>query len=308
MVKQSQTQSWQNILWREWRHCNDEDYAIFLYRVLRWNLLGWFSRLTTWRQPRPYVFEVEAALRQACQVRWGNGYMWKSRLYNLDKTRDKPIPLEELIADLQHRYWIKRFMARHILLHRGGEAVEPLRVLAQDSSSPSQQTALWLLESISVDTIAQLAQEADRLLCPRCLVHCHAHRIDLPRRPDLTYYGCRACGQSRSFQTRPDTIIVVLDAAMPTKQLEQPDLLRVNWFQRRTLFDFDRVEIVQATDEAVERFAMQVGNDTDLLRKPRYQQMPCLIETTCRLSENSLRILERMFGHIERTGEVVDGS
>jgi hypothetical protein len=34
------------------------------------------------------------------------------------------------------------------------------------------------------------------------------------------------------------------------------------------LFDFDRVEIQQATDEEVERFAVQVGNDTDELSDP----------------------------------------
>ena len=62
---------------------------------------------------------------------------------------------------------------------------------------------------------------------------------------------------------------------------------------------FDEVEIVQATDEDVERFAVQVGNDTDPKRKPRYQEMRCVVSPECRLSENSMRILERMFGAVE---------
>jgi hypothetical protein len=69
---------------------------------------------------------------------------------------------------------------------------------------------------------------------------------------------------------------------------------------RQQLFDFDRVEIIQATDEEVERFAMQVGNDTDPVRQPRYAQMHCLIAPDCRLSENSLRILRNFFGEVER--------
>jgi hypothetical protein len=64
------------------------------------------------------------------------------------------------------------------------------------------------------------------------------------------------------------------------------------------LFDFDQVEIIQASDEEVERFAVQVGNDTDLVREPRYREMICKIGPECRLSENTIRILEKMFGEI----------
>jgi len=68
---------------------------------------------------------------------------------------------------------------------------------------------------------------------------------------------------------------------------------------RRALFDFDRVEIIRATDEDVERFAMQVGNDTDPLRKPRYAQMRCSLAPNCHLTENTLRILESLFGRVD---------
>jgi len=58
------------------------------------------------------------------------------------------------------------------------------------------------------------------------------------------------------------------------------------------------VNIIQATDEEVERFAVQVGNDIDPFRKPRYKEMPCLIDTDCDLSENTWRILQQMFGQV----------
>lgn len=76
--------------------------------------------------------------------------------------------------------------------------------------------------------------------------------------------------------------------------------MQINWLARRALFDFDWVEIVQATDEDVERFAMQVGNDTDPFRRPRYPNMHCVIGPDCNLSENTLRILHRTFGEVKR--------
>jgi hypothetical protein len=85
---------------------------------------------------------------------------------------------------------------------------------------------------------------------------------------------------------------------METEWVKQPEDWYINWLQRRELFDFSRVEIVQATDEDVERFAVQVGNDTDEWRKPRYKQIPCAVSAQCQLSENTLRILERMFGAV----------
>jgi hypothetical protein len=60
------------------------------------------------------------------------------------------------------------------------------------------------------------------------------------------------------------------------------------------------VEIIQASDEDIERFAVQVGNDTDPLRQPRYRQLHCRIGLTCHLSENSLRVLQSVFGVVER--------
>jgi hypothetical protein len=73
----------------------------------------------------------------------------------------------------------------------------------------------------------------------------------------------------------------------------------VNWLQYRQLFDFDEIQIIQASDEEVERFVVQVGNDTDSVRKARYQHMHCIISSKCNLSENTMRILRRTFGQIE---------
>jgi hypothetical protein len=73
---------------------------------------------------------------------------------------------------------------------------------------------------------------------------------------------------------------------------------RVNWLKRRALFDFDRVEIVAASDYEVERFTIAVGNDVDEYRRPRYKKMPCRVALECVLAEHTLRILRSMFGEV----------
>jgi hypothetical protein len=96
----------------------------------------------------------------------------------------------------------------------------------------------------------------------------------------------------------PDEIVAVLDNQDATEQVQVNGSLRINWLVHRELFDFDRVEIVQATDEDIERFAVQVGNDTDELRQPRYATMVCTISPDCKLSEGAVRILEQVFGQV----------
>jgi hypothetical protein len=86
---------------------------------------------------------------------------------------------------------------------------------------------------------------------------------------------------------------------MTLEQVNQGEILRVNWLIRRTLFDFDEVEIVRANDEDIERFAVQVGNDTDIIRQPSYKEMRCVISSNCELSENTKRILQHMFGQVK---------
>jgi hypothetical protein len=130
------------------------------------------------------------------------------------------------------------------------------------------------------------------------LARCAAHFIPLPWQPDIPLYGCRICRRSWELLYCPAGIVAVLDQSWAKKYAMEADVLRVNWLEYRTMFDFDRIEIVQATDEEVERFVVQAGNDTDELRQPFYRQMRCLLG--CRLSENTLRILQNQFGQVER--------
>lgn len=195
------------------------------------------------------------------------------------------------------------------LIERGGQAVPPLQEIATQPG-PLRRLAGQLLQEIGEDTTTRLRVRADQLFCPDCLTICGAHEIavSLWQSPNfwqgvikgghISYYGCRSCGQSVHLWECPAGAVAVLDRDWADDLALTGGELRVNWLRRRELFDFDRVEIIQAGDEAVERFAVQVGNDTDPLRHSRYGEIPCLISSTCRLSANTERILARMFGEV----------
>lgn len=183
------------------------------------------------------------------------------------------------------------------LLALGGEAAPALQELVEIADPELERTAGQLLQGIARDTEQRLSWRADQLLCPRCLARFGAHKVSLSRWQGLTYYGCRLCGQSRVyFQMR---VVARLDREMQPDWTEGDGLIQVNWLARRTLFDFDAVAIARASNEEVERFAVQVGNDTDPLRQPRYGQMRCAVTADCGLSDNTLRILQHTFGGVE---------
>ncbi len=196
--------------------------------------------------------------------------------------------LFDLLSDLADAY------ATVVAL--GGEAVPALYEMATANGHVLREIASQLLAHIGRETTARLKHQAQDLLCPRCFVYCYAHTIRLHWWQSVTYYGCRACGQSRVFQR--GRVVAVLDNQLEAEQVQQDGVWRVNWLVRRSLFDFDEVVIVQASDEEVERFAVQVGNDTDPERRSRYKQMLCVVSPDCQLSENTMRILQRMFGNV----------
>lgn len=150
-----------------------------------------------------------------------------------------------------------------------------------------------LAQTIGRETKARLAAQASQLYCEACVTWCAVHKAYLNWH--VTYYGCRTCQQSCDF-FYIERVIVVLDRHMADEVRLENDTLRVSWFAQGELFDFDSVEIIAASDEEVERFAVRVGNDTEPWRQPRYRQMRCVVHPSSGLSENTLKILERTFG------------
>jgi len=95
-------------------------------------------------------------------------------------------------------------------------------------------------------------------------------------------------------------VVAVLDSAWAEPaQRQGTDLLRVNWLKKPSPFDFDWVEIVQASDEEVERFVAMVRSDTDRWRLSRYPQMSCLVAKEARLSDKTVDLLRDTFGEVK---------
>jgi hypothetical protein len=46
MGRQSLPRKWQNIIWREWRNCEDEEYAKHLFDLVADELAGWWAVAT----------------------------------------------------------------------------------------------------------------------------------------------------------------------------------------------------------------------------------------------------------------------
>jgi len=347
---------WQTIIWREWCRAKDEDYAFFLYDLVRTTSFGWkfvfavaivfalagmlmgmlyivalptddstllrgiFIWLTGlggalfgiegsrkyrawyfWWKGQPSASKVEWALQQAKLLRDGAEDIWTEPLNRLQEQKEQESQPNELITALASNDWRTRFAARLTLAILGGEATPALKALADDRENPLWQVGLWLLTGIEQETTNRFAWRVRHTYCPYCLARFDACKVDMTWGIDFTFYGCRICHQSREFRVFPQGVVALLDSSESEEQIEQDGLLKINWLRHRGWFDFDWVEIAQASDEDVERFAVQIGNDTDPFRRARYSQMHCWIGPDCQLSENTLRILDRMFGGVEHT-------
>jgi hypothetical protein len=220
--------------------------------------------------------------------------VWRKALPSLTPQKNKKTNPNDLISVLQYGHWLERLVARWGLIDLGGEAVPPLQQLLAQNRLECQEKVMDLLTSIEQETTVRLAGRLSYLLCPHCLARFGGHTVTVSWGISFTYYGCRRCQQSREFSEIAQ-VVVVLDNTWTEPHFQQEGRLLVNWLQRRTLFDFDSVLIGQASDEQIERFAVQVGNDTDPIHQFYYRRMTCSVKNSSNLSENTLRILQRMF-------------
>ena len=182
------------------------------------------------------------------------------------------------------------------IVELGGEVV-PSLVQIGEGERDLQPKVSQLLQDIEEATKRRLKPQARKLLCSHCLTYCRVHRHQLSwlRKP-VEHYGCKSCGQSKNFIFAPGNIIAVLDSEMSMKVTRKMDLIRINWLAHRELFDFDKIEIIQARNEDVERFAVQIGNDTDRERRETYKTMICLVSPDCELSKNTMWVLKEQIG------------
>ncbi|MFC1596928.1 HEAT repeat domain-containing protein [Planctomycetota bacterium] len=205
---------------------------------------------------------------------------------NLSKLRGFPVS-QELIGALSDPELLVRRLACDALDNSSDlRAVEPLIPRVADRSPPVRVAACQAL--------GNLCQALGSIVDIRVVA------------PLLTAF------KDQDFAVR-DTALAAFDKARGTfgiktvvcalgadigEMVLRNGAVRCDWLKHKRLFYFDSVEIFRATDYDVERFCIQVGNDTDPLSRERYQKMQCVINRGCDLSENTVRILRRTFGEL----------
>ncbi len=196
----------------------------------------------------------------------------------------------ELLCNLANAY--------QFLFRQGAQVIPYLQISITNSFSGLQPIIHQLIQDISRETTVQLSHRISCIWCSDCMVRYTTHRVQ-PLLYSITYYGCRVCHQSQEFFEWQGKVVAVIDTQMIAKYSKQDEVLQLNWLAHNEVFDFDEVYINHATDYDIERFAVQIGNDTDKVRIPRYGQMRCTISEHCKLSENTMRILHHTFGQIK---------
>ncbi len=310
--------NWPEILQREMNCCGDDDYAYHLSKLLpehtyqsfqpdqqnRIDFLGLGDLIDSFSpfnslEGRPFTTEVELALKQACHELPHIPGTWPHLLQVIEHKQQDPGPVDKAIESLDSYEWTTRFAACYALIAMGAVAIEPLAQMSPNKFGPVPNLSRWLLKSIAFESTTRLSAKSSQLMCGNCLVRrCSLHNHDnFLKTIDVDYYACSYCGQSREFADIQ--CVTVLDSIQNCTVNYTNNCLRIYWPIYATPFDFDWVEIINATDEEVERFAVHVGNDTDDVRQPKYKEMTCYLSPTCQLSLNTQRILENTFGQIE---------
>ncbi len=126
-----------------------------------------------------------------------------------------------------------------VIVALGGDVVPTLQAIINSKKSKILKSlTLELLYDIGQDTEKRLKSQAAQLLCPQCLVHCDIHKVDLPYLSSVTYYGCRACGQSREFtDSKHLWLITTLDNKL-TKEEEEQQKKTIRIRHRKLLINY----------------------------------------------------------------------
>jgi hypothetical protein len=185
------------------------------------------------------------------------------------------------------------------LLVLGGEVV-PFLLQGLAHYPKFSRLARQLLQDIVHETEERLAQNKTGLLCHQCLWRAEPYPLGVPGRIEslgLSYYRCRFCRQSGKLDEYRQ-LVCVLDETMTVPYMAKQGIWRVNWLIHRRLFDFEGVELIQAGEVEVEKFAIQVANNTEPQQKAAYRRMTCQVGPDCPLSPNTLTLLGRLFGKV----------
>ena len=110
----------------------------------------------------------------------------------------------------------------------------------------------------------------------------------------IVYAGCRTCG-STIFGIDTTSLILVLDKSYRSTLSREGSNCRVNWFRIMRMIDFDRVEIGDCSDDDIQSFCVEMGNETDPFRLGQFLRSTCALLPSASLSQSTLNLLKQRF-------------
>ncbi len=250
-------------------------------------------RRVPWFGRRPSTEEVLAALRHPDAPEW---------LRKVADPEAERRPARGLLNEALDDEPVLAARARLLLAQGGGRAVHAVSEATRNGLMPREVGGD--LASRTAEPTASLAPDAAGLLCPDCFCRVGVLRAGRLRRlAGLRYYGCRCCRRSHDLLRHDGPVLAVLDSEDGRESWGDGDTLYVNWLARprdregggAALFDFESVEIRCATEEDIERFLVRVANDTDAVRRKRYDGMRVQLMPGCEPGERAIRMLRDCF-------------
>lgn len=200
------------------------------------------------------------------------------------------IEYDRLYLQILIDYMCKLLQTYQIIVSSKSELIVDIETIARYKGLALQPFAKQASRQINKTTNQK---ETTSLICRDCLAHYRTPaNLALPLDTE-SEAGCRVCNRQQEYFI--GKLIAVLDQQMTSNLVETKDELRVNALKHDKMFDFDEIEIRQATDQEVERFVVRAGNEIDDFRKSRYKDVRYTVAPTCELSDNTHRILKQMF-------------
>jgi hypothetical protein len=228
--------------------------------------------------------------------------------------------VEKLLVQLESENWRNRTSACNELGRAGDtRAIASLVPRVDDEDGNVRRAACFALHRLlraritDRDSLAQYLDEAydqaqgtaRETFCTMCLCRASEVKLRLTLLRTCRYFACPKCGRAAvvgggEVLAGVKQVVAALDKAMHEPLVARNGTLTANWLACRSLFDFDSVEIVKAREIDVEKFCVQVRNDTHPDRKKRYKSMQCRVRNRLKLRENTLRNLSAAFGEVVR--------
>lgn len=110
-----------------------------------------------------------------------------------------------------------------------------------------------------------------------------------------SYCVCRNC-RSIEFIHPVKKIIAVFDKTMQNYTHENSNLY-VNWLSIKKPFDFNEVQVLNASDFDISEFIMKIRNDMDREFVRQYKNIRVVVK--CELSQNSKNLLKNTFKEVK---------